>query len=446
MSYIRSVDQFGGMMWQPGARRVWADNVQVTMQGPGADQALRISADLHALDYAGREGRLLAYAYDSVKRSPWSPAEPTFTGGSAGNLLKAPNGQLVLRTDFSVGQPVETGRGISMDVPSSVVGGDPKHLVFRLLLWDAAQAQALWRGAEWLKVQPAAEAETPTPVSPIATQVPPTATPVPPSPTPVPPTATRVLPTPTLAPGATRISDKDGMVMVYVPAGEFLMGSTDAEIEASDDEQPQHKVYLDAFWIDRTEVTKAQYQQCVEARKCAAPGCSGTGQGDHPVVCVSWNNASNYCAWVERRLPTEAEWEKAARGMDGRRYPWGNEAVAGNLLNFCDRNCGYTWKDTAVDDGYAETAPVGSYPAGASVYDALDMAGNVWEWVADWYDEKYYASSPAQNPIGPESGQIHVMRGGSWGYNQRVVRAAYRNRGVPVFGFDVVGFRCARSQ
>ena len=133
--------------------------------------------------------RMLTIRQDARRGHPQSQRLP---GESAGNLLKAPNGQLVLRTDFSVGQPVETGRGISMDVPSSVVGGDPKHLVFRLILWDAAQAQALWRGAEWLKVQPAAEAETPTPVSPTATRVPPIATPVPPTMTPIPTMAPRL--------------------------------------------------------------------------------------------------------------------------------------------------------------------------------------------------------------------------------------------------------------
>ena len=259
------------------------------------------------------------------------------------------------------------------------------------------------------------------------------------------PLATIAALSPTPGIGSTMVSAQDGMTLVYVPAGEFLMGSAESDSEASSDEKPPHKVTLDAFWIDRTEVPKDQYQKCVDAGKCAAPNCRGTGISYHPVVCVTWQDATNYCAWAGRRLPTEAEWEKAARGTDGRKYPWGNEAVARNLLNFCDRNCRYDWKDNAVDDGYAETAPVGNYLAGASPYDAPDMAGNVWEWVADWYDENYYASSPAQNPKGPDLGQYRVLRGGSWDSAQWHVRAAVRFRGVPDLGYVSFGFRCARS-
>jgi len=220
------------------------------------------------------------------------------------------------------------------------------------------------------------------------------------------------------------------MTLVYVPAGEFLMGSADGDADAYDDEKPQHRVYLDAFWMDRTEVTKDQYQQCVAAGKCAAPSCRGTGQGNHPVVCVSWQDAADYCAWAGRRLPTEAEWEKAARGTDGRKYPWGNEAPDCNRLNYggCVNN---------------NTSAVGSYPKGASPYGALDMAGNVWEWVADWYDAKYYAGSSARNPTGPASGEYRVVRGGSWFGHQRGVRAAYRDRYLPDYCNVNIGFRCA---
>ena len=222
------------------------------------------------------------------------------------------------------------------------------------------------------------------------------------------------------------------MVMVYVPAGGFMMGSTDADTEASANEKPQHRVYLDAYWIDRTEVTKAQYQRCVASGICAAPSCSGTGKGDHPVVCVSWQDASKYCAWAERRLPTEAEWEKAVRGTEGRKYPWGNDAPDCSRVNYS--GCGDT------------TTAVGSYPYGASAYGALDMAGNVWEWVADWYNDKYYTKSPAENPPGPDSGDVRVLRGGSWNYFQRVVRAAVRDRLFTDGRNDFVGFRCARSR
>jgi formylglycine-generating enzyme required for sulfatase activity len=255
-----------------------------------------------------------------------------------------------------------------------------------------------------------------------------------PSPTPRPPAAGPTqapAPTQVLTPGPTQVADKDGMILLYVEAGEFLMGSAASDSEANNDEKPPHKVYLDAYWIDRTEVTKEQYQKCVAAGKCAAPSCSGTGQGDHPVVCVSWQDAADYCAWAGRRLPTEAEWEKAARGTDGRKYPWGNEPPD-------DRRCNF-------NQNVRNTTPADNYLAGASPYGALDMAGNVWEWTADWYNETYYSGVPTPNPQGPESGQYRVLRGGSWDNNQRNVRAACRYRNNPDFEYYIVGFRCARS-
>ena len=244
-----------------------------------------------------------------------------------------------------------------------------------------------------------------------------------------------IVPTVTPTSGPTRVSDKDGMVMVRVPAGEFLMGSSDVDTEANDEEKPQHRVLLDAFWIDRTEVTKAQYQRCVEAGVCVAPSCSGTGKEDHPVVCVSSHDARAYCAWAERRLPTEAEWEKAARGKDGQRYPWGNDNPDCGKLNYGGKDGGCIGNTTAV----------GSYSAVASPYGAWDMAGNVWEWVADWYDDSYYRMSPNKNPQGPDSGARNVLRGGSWFHSQWFVRSAVRIRPYPDYGNENIGFRCARS-
>jgi formylglycine-generating enzyme required for sulfatase activity len=235
-------------------------------------------------------------------------------------------------------------------------------------------------------------------------------------------------------------------LIVEVPAGEFLMGSTDADSNAASDEKPQRKVYLDAFLIDRTEVTNAMYARCVQASACRPPNdvksskrssYYGNAQyANYPVVYVSWNDAQAYCKWAGSRLPTEAEWEKAARGPStgsggGRIYPWGNEPPDAQRSNFAGKA--------------GDTTPVGAYPVGASPYGALDMAGNVWEWVADWYDEKYYASMPARNPQGPGSGQNRVRRGGSWYYPQSYVRAANRTSNGPGLVDDGVGFRCARS-
>jgi formylglycine-generating enzyme required for sulfatase activity/tRNA A-37 threonylcarbamoyl transferase component Bud32 len=239
-----------------------------------------------------------------------------------------------------------------------------------------------------------------------------------------------LVPAPTLIPAE----------MVSVLAGEFKMGSSDADRYASDDEKPQHTVYLDAFWIDKYEVTNALYKKCVDAGKCQSPNPTesysrrwyyGISKFDnYPVIYVSWNDAKAYCEWAGKRLPTEAEWEKAARGTDGRIYPWGN-AFDKNRLN-------------SSEGGRGDTTPVDSFPSGASPYGALDMAGNVWEWVADWHDSAYYTNSPRNNPKGPSSGQYRVLRGGAWNYNQYYVRAAYRIYNIPDLRNNYVGFRCAQ--
>ena len=290
-------------------------------------------------------------------------------------------------------------------------------------------------------------------------------------------TAALSLPTPTesilrAAPqDISMISPVDGMVQVFVPEGFFLRGSSDEEVDffyqrciddIDDDckrvwferEQPQRSIYLNAFWIDQTEVTNAQFAKCVDAGACEKPLSSGSNTrdsyysnaayDDYPVIHVSWKNADTYCRWAMRRLPTEAEWEKAARGVDGRIYPWGDR-FDGEKINFCDNICEYWWKDNRWDDGYFDTAPVGSYPAGASPYGALDMAGNVWEWVADWYDEDYYRASPDENPLGPSSGDAHMLRGGSWNDFWWSTRSAMRDPGFQVIARHNLGFRCASS-
>jgi formylglycine-generating enzyme required for sulfatase activity len=298
------------------------------------------------------------------------------------------------------------------------------------------------------------------PLSPTATPPPSTPTPIPPTPTPIPPLAILSPPSaPALGDIWTRSTD--GMEMVSVPAGEFDMGSTDAEVdtelaqcpECERDwfalEQPLHTVYLDAFWIDRTEVTNTQYRACVEAGVCLSPSTCDWGEptfddaskAEQPVVCVDWEGAVVYCQWVGAQLPTEAQWEKAARGPERRIYPWG-DGFDGKLSNYCDTSCEHDHRDAAYDDGYAHLAPVGSYPEGVSPYGALDMAGNAWEWVSDWYDEAYYASSPGENPLGPDTGDYKAVRGGSWYTRSRGVRTANRYRSKPDPRYDLLGFRC----
>jgi eukaryotic-like serine/threonine-protein kinase len=266
------------------------------------------------------------------------------------------------------------------------------------------------------------------------------------TPTGTPRPTTTVTPTRPVA-GNSRTREKDGMVTVYVPGGEFTMGSDTGE----GNERPVHRVVLSPFWIDRTEVTNAQFRMCVEAGACQPPtACEwgeptydDGGKADHPVVCVDWDQAEAYCRWAGARLPTEAEWEKAARGTDGLTYPWGN-AFDGSKVNFCDRNCRETWKDATADDGYARTAPVGSYPEAGSPCGAWDMAGNVWEWVADWYAAGYYADSDGDNPPGPPTGVYRVLRGGGWNSNQSEIRATYRNGSeLPTVRYWNAGLRCA---
>lgn len=267
--------------------------------------------------------------------------------------------------------------------------------------------------------------------------------------------------------GDTQVREIDGVVMVYVPAGEFEMGSDDEEVDAAlqecnayrglcerewfEDEQPRHTVLLDEFWIDRTEVSNAAYRRCVEAGVCEAPlGCEDGEptyddplRSDHPVVCVDWQAAATYCEWVGGRLPTEAEWEVAARGPERRRYPWGEE-LGGEYLNLCDDNCELEWADREINDGHATTAPVESYEAGASWCGALNLVGNVWEWMQDWYGE--YPFESQVNPTGPDYFTANrVIRGGSWVNTRVYVRAALRNFESPDGSDTTAGFRCVRS-
>lgn len=272
-------------------------------------------------------------------------------------------------------------------------------------------------------------------------------------------TSTMEAPTdiPTVAPTAvqSKISASDGMTQLFVPGGSVYMGGLDVLLE--NDEVPAHHVKLDAFWMDQVEVTNGMYALCVAAGACLLPTkLNSDNRGeyygmaefrDYPVVHVTWYDASNYCQWAGRRLPTEAEWERAARGDDMRTFPWGDEPP--NPTNSNSQNF------------VGDTSRVGSYAAGASPFGVLDMSGNVWEWVADYYDANYYSHSPEENPTGPETGgpdNLRVIRGGS--YQDDLINLRISNRGYEkgpdlsaVSGGDAyygnssvrIGFRCAQS-
>ena len=226
----------------------------------------------------------------------------------------------------------------------------------------------------------------------------------------------------------------DGAPMVLVPKGEFIMGSEPGAFIFGDNETPQRRVFLDAFYIDKFEVTNALFNKRFAPKSDYRGNFSGDRQ---PVVGVSWFQAKSYCASVEKRLPTEAEWEKAARGTDGRLYPWGGRpadcalAVMGGTVPSCNR-------------GYA-TWEVGSRPGGASPWGAMDMAGNVTEWVADRYGEKYYRSAPLKNPKGPAAGGLRVLKGGAWFNSSQLLRAAFRTGYAPENANHGIGFRCVKT-
>ena len=254
--------------------------------------------------------------------------------------------------------------------------------------------------------------------------------------------------TETAVPDAS-VNPKDGAEMVWVAAGDFLMGSTDDDIAAiimmrpklkADffaDEQPRHTVYLDGYWIYKYEATVAQYRKFCAATGRKLPAQPEWSGDNYPVVNVTWDDAAAYAVWAGAQLPTEAQWEKAARGSDGRRFPWGNEWNVEMCNNYSDTN--------PLGKGYhgACATPVGSYPPCVSPRGAFDMAGNVWEWCQDFYDKGYYAKSPAKNPAGPETGEFHVLRGGSWGSSSVTVRSACRNAESPDTTYhDDGGFRC----
>jgi formylglycine-generating enzyme required for sulfatase activity len=241
----------------------------------------------------------------------------------------------------------------------------------------------------------------------------------------------------------TKVWEKDGAEMVRVAGGSLEMGASSGEAA----EKPVHAVSIPTFWIDRTEVTNEQYKRFIDATGRPVPYVAEPwaapynwdraartypdGQGDMPVVLVSWDDAAAYARWAGKRLPTEAEWEYAARGAQGKKFPWGdswNAALCNSL---------------GSDPFDATPAPVGSFPKGASWCGAMDMAGNVWEWVADWYSPEYYSASPSKDPAGPATGRYRAIRGGSWGSPSDLCRSYARGFRPPYARSDAAGFRCA---
>ncbi|WP_420631124.1 SUMF1/EgtB/PvdO family nonheme iron enzyme [Candidatus Leptofilum sp.] len=264
------------------------------------------------------------------------------------------------------------------------------------------------------------------------------------------------LPAPTLPPTPSPVPliTDTGARMVFMPGGLFRMGTDEGEA----DERPSHLVRLNPFFIDETEVTNGQYAQCVAAGVCNTPvRRSATyhpayfgdpAYDDYPVIFVTWYDADAFCDWRGGRLPSEAEWEMAA-GFDPSqsivlRFPWG-DAFDGTKVNFCDTGCTRDVRDSSVDDGHRDTAPVGSFVDGRSPIGAYDMAGNVMEWVSDWYEPRYYESSTDTNPLGPAEGTFKAIRGGSWLSTAEELRIVARGSFDPSVARANLGFRCAMT-
>ena len=256
-------------------------------------------------------------------------------------------------------------------------------------------------------------------------------------PTPVPLWITTPMPAPVSFPDYPPVYNPvSNAEIVFVPAGEFLMGSAPSDSNRDPvTEEPQHQVYLDAFWVSKTQITNTMFNACVAAQACKYSASMATNPhyqdplyANHPVVYVSWSAAQTFCQWTGGRLPTEAEWEKANRGPDGQRFPWGDDLARIKFTN--------------AGDEVGNTTPAGAFPYGTSYYGALDMGGNVREWVADWYDPAYFTYSPAINPLGPESGEKKVLKGASYKDPWVYCRAANRLSHEPGSPGAVRGFRC----
>lgn len=330
--------------------------------------------------------------------------------------------------------------GLDEDFDSLVAEAAYKDQVFELVVWAERQEKiadlvacahaqnpknrrlaavyAIYCGS-----QPEQTPSIPTPV-------------VPEQPLPSQPLSTESYPVP--------LRPQTGIEWITIPAGVFTMG-TDESIDSDGrvDETPQHSVDLPGYSISKYPITNAQYKEYVKSTGCPAPSHWKSkripkGKEDHPVVNVSWHDAAAYCGWASAsmgnaiRLPSEAEWEKAARGSDGRIWPWGSDQPpTKDHCNF-NRNVG-------------GTTPVNAYPEGASLSGVLDLCGNVWEWTANWYAKEYYSVSPEQCPAGPQSGDYRVVRGGAWFFSESGVRCAFRYSYGPDLRGESVGFRVVRS-
>ena len=247
-------------------------------------------------------------------------------------------------------------------------------------------------------------------------------------------TPTEVTPTEEATPpqsGDEVMNSNDGAAMVYVPAGNFKMGAADYDQQAEANEKPQRTVFLDGFWIYKYEVTNQQYLNCLEKGNCLGQ-FEQSPNDNYPVVSVTWYEAAAYCELVGGRLPSEAEWEKAARGVALNLYPWGDTTPNCTLANYSGCNAG--------------PAPVGSYPNGASPYGVMDMAGNVWEWVADWFNPDYYSQpGNTDNPLTSGYTGQKGIRGGSWGLGGNELRVSFRGSFYPDDKYNNIGFRCVIS-
>jgi formylglycine-generating enzyme required for sulfatase activity len=441
-----------------GARAVTPGYSPIEQYGIGKTDP---RSDLYALGatlYTLLSGQEPVESVQRVTGDTLIPAQRLNPALSA-NSLQVLDRALQMNPAMRYQSAAELRAGLHGSLPAAQAGGLPRRwpglaaaiagglgilcfvLVFGMALrWQPWKAPATEPG-QALAASPAAAASA-TPITaaalPIAT----------PSRTPAPALS--------LQPGALYHAPSDGATLVYIPAGQFWMGAEEYEAGPRFDQLPKHAVTLAGYWIDQTEVTNRQYEMCVSAGACLPPAKDHSSTRklyfgnpdykDYPVVWVSWNDAAQYCQWAGRRLPSEAEWERAARGDSGKLlFPWGSSAPDGSQANLCDANCTLAGQNAAIDDGYSDTSPAGFFPTGASPFGVLEMAGNVWEWVQDYYDARYYAASPAANPPGPLQGDQRVLRGGSFENQAQDLHAANRFFFDPQAATSSFGFRCAAS-